>query len=95
MSGIGERLKATRELAGDLSARELGALADVAETYPALIESGVRKQVGGEIVSKLAAVLGTTTDFLLLGTGPQPTARQVTKAVTAAREKRRLAEAAS
>jgi transcriptional regulator with XRE-family HTH domain len=95
MSGIGERLKATRELAGDLSARELGSLAGVAETYPALIESGVRKQVGADIVSKLAAVLGATTDFLILGTGHVPSAKQVSKAVAAARELRRLGEVAS
>lgn len=84
-----------RELAGDLSARELGALADLAETHPALIESGGRKQISSEVVAKLAAVLGTTTDFLILGTGHQPTAKQVMKAVAAAREARRLAEAAS
>ncbi len=95
-SGIGERLKATRELAGDLSARELGALAEVAETYPALIESGVRhKRVGAAVVSKLASVLGTTSDFLLLGTGVGPSVKQVAKAVAVARERRRLAEAAS
>jgi transcriptional regulator with XRE-family HTH domain len=92
---MGERLKAARELAGDLSARELGALAGVAETYPALIESGVRnKRPGAEVVSKLANVLGTTVDFLLLGVGDAPSARQVTRAVAAARERRRLAEAA-
>lgn len=95
MSGIGERLKATRELARDLSARELGALAGVAETYPTLIESGARKQVGADIVSRLAAVLGTTTDFLILGTGPTPTAKHVARTVAAAREARRLAEEAS
>lgn len=88
--GIGDRLKAARELAGDLSARELGALAGVAETYPTLIESGARKQIGGEIVASLAEVLGTTTDQLLLGKGPQPTERQVKKAVAAARERRRV-----
>jgi len=96
MSDIGERLKATRELAGDLSARELGALSGVAETYPALIESGVRhKRVGAAVVSKLATVLGTTVDFLLLGNGPKPSAKQVVKAVSAARERRRSAAGAA
>lgn len=96
MSDFRERLKAIRELAGDLSARELGALAGLAETYPALIESGVRgKLPGGEVVSKLASVLGTTADFLLFGTGGSPSSKQVARAVAAAREKRRLAEVAS
>lgn len=95
MTSIGERLKATRLLAGDLSARELGSLAKVAETYPGLIESGERKSVGGDIVSRLAAVLGTTTDFLILGTGSAPTARQVAKAVASAREAARLGGIAS
>jgi len=93
MSELGERLKATRELAGDLSARELGALAGVAETYPSLIESGERKQVGADIVSRLAGVVGATTDYLIQGSGQAPTAKQVCKAVASARERRRLGEA--
>lgn len=86
-SGLGERLKETREL-GELSARELGVLSRVSPTYPALIESGERKQVGADVVAKFAEVLGVTTDYLILGTGKKPSKRQVMTAVGAARSVR-------
>lgn len=85
MTSIGERLKTTRLIAGDLSSRELGWLADVSETYPALIESGLRKVISAPIAARIAAVLGTSTDFLVSGTGTAPTKRQVLRAVAAAR----------
>lgn len=85
MQGLAARLTATRELAGDLSSRELGALAGLAETYPSLIEQNHRKHVGADVVAKIAAVLGVSTDFLILGTGKEPTAELVQAAVAAAR----------
>lgn len=85
MQGLAARLTETRELAGDLSSRELGALAGLAETYPSLIEGSHRKQVGADVIAKIAAVLGCSTDFLILGTGDPPTAEGVKAAVAAAR----------
>lgn len=87
MQGLAARLTTTRELAGDLSSRELGALAGLAETYPSLIEQNHRKQVGADVVAKIAGVLGVSTDFLILGTGDEPTAELVRAAVATARAK--------
>jgi transcriptional regulator with XRE-family HTH domain len=84
MKGLDERLRSTRELGG-ISSRELGALAGLSETYPGLIESKEREEVGADAVAKLAKVLGVTTDYLILGVGKSPTKRQVTAAVAVAR----------
>lgn len=88
MQGLAARLTATRELAGDLSSRELGSLAGIAETYPSLIEQNNRKQVGADVVAKIAGVLGVSTDFLILGTGEEPTEAGVKASVAAARERK-------
>lgn len=90
MQGLGERLKETRELGG-ISSRELGSLAGTSETYPSLIESGERKQVGADAVAKFARVLGVTTDFLILGVGKPPTKKQVIAAITAAKARQAAA----
>ncbi len=69
-----------------ISQRELGALAKVSVTYPALIESGRRPDPGAGTLGRLAGVLGCTTDYLILGTEPAPTEEQVKAAVGRARE---------
>lgn len=73
-------------MAGDLSLRELAALSDLSPTYPSLIESGARPNVGSEKLGRIAKVLGTTIDFLMTGTGPAPTEKRVRAAVRVARE---------
>lgn len=86
MQGLAARLRETRELGG-ISSRQLGALAGTSETYPSLIESGEREQVGADAVAKFAQVLGVTTDYLILGTGKPPTKKQVVAAIAAAKPK--------
>jgi transcriptional regulator with XRE-family HTH domain len=81
------RLKETRELA-DISQRDLGKLAGLSETYPALIESGRRPDPGSDVVGRLAQVLGTTTDYLILGVGSPPTEEEAKASVEAARAAR-------
>lgn len=93
METIGDRLRETRTLTPGLSARELGELAGIAETYPSLIESGARRLVGSDVVARLASVLGVSTDFLILGTGPRPVAKHVVRCVSAAREVHRSKKA--
>jgi transcriptional regulator with XRE-family HTH domain len=93
MQELAKRLTDTRKLAEDLSSRELGSLAGLAETYPSLIESQQRKQVGADVVAKMAAVLGVSTDYLILGTGEVPTAETVKAAVAIARASKLASEA--
>lgn len=70
----------------ELSLRELDRLAgNKSEAHASLIESGQRPRVEAETAMKYARVLGTTLDWLLLGTGDPPTAESVAAAVTKAR----------
>lgn len=68
-----------------LSLRELGRLADIAETYPSLIVSGDREEIGSKAAMGLARVLGCTTDYLLIGDGKSPSPTRVRAAVERAR----------
>lgn len=78
------RLKAARALAG-ISGRELGRLAGVSETYPSMIESGLRPNVEGHIVDRFAVVLGVSCDWLLGGRGEMPSEGEMQAAVARAR----------
>jgi transcriptional regulator with XRE-family HTH domain len=69
----------------DLSLRELGRLAGIAETYPSLIVSGEREEIGSKAATGLAEVLGSSTDWLLRGKGKPPTPTKVRRAVELAR----------
>lgn len=84
---LGQRLADLRQLAGDLSSRELDRLAGVAEGYGAMIEAGTRTNVGAAIVCRYARVLGVSVDYLLVGTRRAPSARAVIVAVSAARQR--------
>ena len=52
-----------------------------------LIETGARENLHPDTIASLASALGVTTDWLILGTGPEPTVEQVRAAVAAARER--------
>lgn len=61
---IGSRVKDLR-FQRQLEALDLAYHAGISEAYVYRIESKNPPNVGGEILSKLATVLGTTTDYLL------------------------------
>lgn len=69
----------------DLTLRELGRLAGIAETTPSLIANGSREEIGRKTATGLARVLGCTTDYLLSGTGEPPHPDEVRAAVARAR----------
>jgi transcriptional regulator with XRE-family HTH domain len=85
VSTLAERLTLLMSLVEDLSLRELGRLIGVSETYPGLIASGDRPKISGDIAADIAALFGTTTDFVLRGTGELPTREVAGAAVAAAR----------
>lgn len=66
MSGLAERLREARERAG-LSARGLDEKAGITAGHTTLIESGRRAKPTAEIVGKLAAALGVSIDWLVMG----------------------------
>ena len=78
-----ERLAALRELGG-VSQQELGRLAGLSPRTVGMIE-GRGGTMSGGTAGAVAAVLGTTTDYLLTGSGAKPAQRTVRRAVTAAR----------
>jgi transcriptional regulator with XRE-family HTH domain len=90
---IGDRLESLRTRAG-LSARQLAILAEISESYPGLIESGARKDIGAEIAAKLCTVLGCSLDYLVRGVGDPPTPREIAVAVALAKAKHGPTEAA-
>lgn len=68
---VGRRLRQLREWS-ELTARELDRLAGVAQGYAALIENGVRRNIGAETMAKYASVFGVTLDWMVLGRGRAP-----------------------
>jgi transcriptional regulator with XRE-family HTH domain len=91
---LASTLKSLVALAPNLSLRELARIADVSDAYPSLIASGERERIGTDVAQKLAAVLGTTIDYLVSGNGRPPSKARVGAAVTAAREAFAITEAA-
>ena len=84
--GFGKRLKDLRTRAG-LPRHELAELANVSPSYPGLIESGRRSDVGVGVAEKLATVLGSTLDHLIRGTDPAPSDAEIKAAITSARRR--------
>lgn len=82
------RLRETREMAGDLSGRELARLAGLrSETTVGLAEIGHTHSVRLESGVAIAAVLGVELQWLVSGIGDAPTVESVRAAVAAARER--------
>lgn len=79
-----ERLQATRKLA-KLPAYELAELGGLSAGYVAHLERGRTKSPGLDALEALARVLGVTIDYLVSGTGPEPTEEHVVAAVARAR----------
>lgn len=82
---LGERMKKARQMVDGFSTRELGRLAGTAESYPSLIESGLRPHVGSEALIGFARVLGVSLDWLMKGEGEEPLPHIVQASVAKAR----------
>lgn len=91
-SRVGERLRATRLLAG-VSARELGRLARLQHSHVSLIESGAVANVRVDTLAALARALGCSLDWLVNGEGDAPSEATVRAAVDAARVEHPAADA--
>ncbi len=73
--------------AADVTQRELSRLAGLKHSYAGLVVRGQRKNLWPEPLAKIAAVLGVSTDWLITGAGPEPSARRIRSAVAAAKAK--------
>lgn len=76
-----------------ISGRELSALAGLAEGVVGQIERGVIRDPGSLGVGRLAEVLGSSADWLIRGTGEEPSADTVREAIERARASRKKAAA--
>lgn len=85
LAEIGRRIRRAREIAGDLSARELSLLAAQSHSLVGHYERGMLKDLNTSTLSRIAAVLGVSLDWLALGRGSEPTPEVVAAAVAAAR----------
>lgn len=86
--GLGPRLAKTRKMAGDLSAYELSTLLGGSPSLVSMIERGDTLDPRGAVLAALANTLGVTTDWLILGAGPEPTPGQVQDAIDQARQRK-------
>lgn len=68
-----------------MSARELSLLAGLSHGLVALIESGFVAQPSIGTSSAIARVIGVSLDWLINGTGNEPTLEQIQAAVATAR----------
>lgn len=84
MSELGDRIARARALVR-LSAAELGELAGMSDAVVGMIETDRRKTPAATTVSKIAGVLGVSSDWLISGIGDEPTKEQVSTAVALAR----------
>jgi hypothetical protein len=80
----------------NLGARELDRLAGLAEGHVSMLEWRQRNTGGGartemRTATRIAAVLGASLDYLMMGDGPAPTAEAVCAAVEAAKRRHRAA----
>jgi len=88
LDGLGARLAWTRRLAGDLPAYELAILLGGSPSLVSMIERGDTSDPRGTSLAALALALGVSLDWLVLGSGPEPTSEQVKTAVAQARARR-------
>lgn len=83
---LGQRVAALRGLSS-LSARAVDSLVSVSYGYTLKIEKGQATEVSGNTLAAFAELFGVSLDWLVNGTGPEPTARKVKAAVDAAQTK--------
>ena len=69
---IGQRLRKVRGFSG-LSASALGTMVGLSTAIVGMIESGERKDPAGTTLAKLCAPIGVPLEWLISGTGPEPT----------------------
>lgn len=73
---VAQRLRERRKALG-LSQAELAAKVSVSPAYVSMIESGSRENVGSSVLTKIAAALDTTADYLLgLTDDPRPPSQE-------------------
>jgi Helix-turn-helix domain len=84
-SSLGGRLEHLRKHHG-LSASELDSLAGFARGHTRFIERASGDRIAAKTVRQLAAVFGTSMDWLYAGIGPDPASRTVRKSLARARE---------
>ena len=88
-SSFPERLKWARSIARlpdgeDVSQRHLAWLSYLSTAHVGLLENGLVKQPSTTTTSKLAATLGTSTDWLWSGSGDAPAVAEINAAIACA-----------
>lgn len=88
--GLGKRIQRLRERVESatgqaMPARELARLANISETYPSMLEKGIRLKPAAYVVTGIADVFATSADYLLLGKGNPPSDEELKGAVEKAR----------
>lgn len=86
LSTMVERLQLARDLGG-VSARELGLLAGMAHSAVGWIERSSGDGPTSKSLERIVGVLGVSLDWLVLGKGNAPEARDVRAAVARARRR--------
>lgn len=82
-AGISERLREARIIAG-LDAKRLDKLAGITPGHVRLIENGIREHPAATTLSRIAAVLGLSLDWLIDGRGKRPSDRAIRAAAEGA-----------
>jgi transcriptional regulator with XRE-family HTH domain len=75
-------------MADGLSARELAVLAGVSLSHPNMIETGRRENPTADVLGKIAPILGVSLEWLVNGSGEEPTKEAVSAAVQRAKAAR-------
>jgi transcriptional regulator with XRE-family HTH domain len=88
---LADRLILCRGLVPDLSCRSLSALAGLSHSVVARLERGDGQRPEADTIARLARALGTSSEWLLCGTGQRPTERAIRQAVARARAQREAA----
>lgn len=84
---VGKRLSWARGIAG-ITGSELAKLSGVSRSYPSSIERGRSgEHMPIQYADRIAAVFGSSAEWLALGRGEAPTEQAIKRAVSRARKK--------
>jgi transcriptional regulator with XRE-family HTH domain len=86
-SGLGRRVAKIREAAG-LPARQLGLVIGASHGLVAHLESGKVADLRSTLILSMARALGTSVEYLVEGTGTEPTIEETRAAFSAAKAAR-------
>jgi transcriptional regulator with XRE-family HTH domain len=84
-SSIATRLAAAIVASGE-SANRIGTIAGASPGYVRLLIRGARRQPSAEALGRVAAVLGVSIEWLVMGAGPPPTEEHIRASVARAAE---------